>query len=145
MRPVSRDVGVNGGRELREFVDEHGDEALEMRLFVRFDTAGFTEVRIPLEGILGTRSAGPEEDGENMSTAVSDCIVEGRGLGQPAGDRRNKVHPTILVKSFCAQVRSVTPHRPRSAIERILHGRILEHSANASLLPREGPSCRGSA
>ena len=40
MRPVSHDVGVNGGRELREFVDEHNDEALEMRLFVRFDTAG---------------------------------------------------------------------------------------------------------
>ena len=49
MRPVSRDVGVNGGRELREFVDEHNDEALEMRLFVRFDTAGvahLNEVRI---------------------------------------------------------------------------------------------------
>ncbi len=40
MRPVPHDVGVNGGRELREFVDEHGDEALEMRLFVRFDAAG---------------------------------------------------------------------------------------------------------
>ena len=49
MRPVSHDVGVHGGRELREFVDEHGDEALKMRLFVRFDTAGvahFPEVRI---------------------------------------------------------------------------------------------------
>ena len=114
MRPVHHNAGVNGGRELREFVDEHNDEALEMRLFVRFDTAGgahFPEVRMPLQRgsplrRLGTRSAGPEEDGENMSTAVSDCIVEGRGLGQPTGDRRNKVHPTILVKSFCAQVRT---------------------------------------
>ena len=65
MRPVHHNAGVNGGRELREFVDEHNDEALEMRLFVRFDTpscAHFPEVRIPLEGILGTRSAGPEEE-----------------------------------------------------------------------------------
>jgi hypothetical protein len=37
---VYHNAGVNGGRELREFVDEHRDEALEMRLFVRFDTAG---------------------------------------------------------------------------------------------------------
>ncbi len=80
MRPVHHNAGVNGGRELRELVDEHDDQALEMRLFVRFDTAGgahFTEVRIPLEGILGTRSAGPEEDGENMST---DVIESSRAL-----------------------------------------------------------------
>ena len=71
MRPVHHNAGVNGGRELREFVDEHDDEALQMRLFVRFDTAGvahFPEVRKPLQrGRLSTRSAGPEEDGENMS------------------------------------------------------------------------------
>ena len=87
MRPVYHNAGVNGGRELREFVNEHNDEALEMRLFVRFDTAGgahFTEVRKPLQIVFPvTRSAGPEEDGENMSTAVSECIVEGRRIGQP--------------------------------------------------------------
>ena len=70
MRPVPHNSGVNRGRELREFVDEHDDEALQMRLFVRFDAAGvahFSEVRITLQnGIPGTRSAGPQEDGENL-------------------------------------------------------------------------------
>ena len=66
MRPVHHNAGVNGRRELREFVDEHNDEALQMRLFVRFDAAGgahFPEVRKPLKiGIPGIRNAGPEEE-----------------------------------------------------------------------------------
>ena len=49
-------AGVNGGRELREFVDEHNNEALQMRLFVRFDTAGvahFPEVWYLGRGLFG--------------------------------------------------------------------------------------------
>ena len=86
MRPVHHNAGVNGGRELREFVDEHNDEALEMRLFVRFDAAGvahLNEVRKATQRC--TRSAGPEEDGEKMSMVVIECIVEGCGRGYPIG------------------------------------------------------------
>ena len=67
MRPVHHNSGVNGGRELREFVDEHNDEALEMRLFVRFDTAGvadLNEVRIALPRLVraSKRNTGPASD-----------------------------------------------------------------------------------
>ena len=82
MRPVSHDVGVDGGRELREFVDEHNDEALQMRLFVRFDTAGvahLNEVRIAFPRLVraSKRSTGPEQVGEKTRTAVKECILKG--------------------------------------------------------------------
>ena len=105
VRPVYHNAGVNGGRELREFVDEHDDEALEMRLFVRFDTAGgahFPEVRMPLQRgsplrRLGTRSAGPEEDGEKPSTVVIERIVEGCSA---------VLVPRLFEKSTCVHVRT---------------------------------------
>ena len=80
MRPVHHNAGVNGGRELREFVDEHDDQALEMRLFVRFDTAGvadLNEVRIAFPRLVraSKRSTGPTAlaNGEFLDASSLAC------------------------------------------------------------------------
>jgi len=48
VRPVHHNIREDLGRELREFGDEDGDEARQMRLFVFLDTSGvinFFQVR----------------------------------------------------------------------------------------------------